>query len=852
MLKLAINGIGFSAIFGKNVKSMKRIFTPLILILTSILAFGQCAIVPFSIQKKVYMSDVVIEAEVINKKSYWNSDHSFIYTNNVLKISAILKGSSVPAELNLLTEGGFVGLEGVRVDPSLELEVGDIGIFLIKQSDTRIQELTKPVYKPVASVQSFIKYDVMNRTAHGYFEVYEDVKGQLIPKIESYTKQPIERTGTNPLGIGTIRPLAAPNITSLDKDTINSGAGELLTITGSNFGIIKGKGYVEFLDPNFGDGRFYELHYPSSFKSWSNSKIEVYVPARAGTGKIRVVNNGGERGTSSDEIYVRYAHSNYPYNGSSGGDSGYYQPKLFDMSGNGGYTWQMTNHFAGKKDAVNAFLRAAEKWRCGTLMNWDLGTNTTTTGVAKDNVNIVQFTRFGDSRLGVCTSWYGGCIQGGTTPHFYVSELDISFDSTRNWYYGTASPANNQYDFETVATHELGHGHQLNHVIDGTKIMHYSLSNGDRKTALHAHDLLGASHVRTNSLTGIVCSGVRDYKSIKQEDCNITEPEAKFIVNIPSPCPGVNVRFTSQTEGKVTNYSWDFGDGASTANASTVGPHVLSYSTSGEKTIQLIAENDFGKDTFTLKLTVQPGKPAAPDAFMVDTACFGENMYTVDKVADGTEYVLWTVASGGTVVGDNDKNTVTVNWTTEGTHNLQVVGKNSCGTSDPLVTPVVVLRPAVADFDITQDGLVATATDKSISASSWKWHFGQGDTIYSQNPMHTYVGRGQYTVQLTASNTCSDSTITKNIDVNFRVNVIDVEENQLSVIPNPAQDYIVINGTVGKYNVLIINDQGQKVIDQMNVAIGAKVNVDHLAPGVYLYQISKVDGVTYKGRFVKE
>jgi PKD repeat protein len=831
--------------------SMKRLFTPLILVSITIQAFAQCAIVPFSIQKKVYMSDVVVEAEVVSKKSYWNADHSFIFTNNVLKISAILKGSAVPTELNLLTEGGFVGLEGVKVDPSLELEVGDIGIFLIKQSDTRIQELSGQLYKPVASVQSFIKYDLMNRSAHGYFEVFEDVKGHLIPKIESYTNQPIERIGDNPFGLSTIRPLAAPSITSLDKDTINAGTGEVLTITGSNFGIIQGSGYVEFVDPNFGDGRYFQLNYPSSFKSWSNSKIEVYVPPRAGSGKIRVVNNGSERGTSTDEIHVRYSHSNYPYNGSAGGDSGYYQPKHFDMSGNGGYTWQMTNHFAGKKDAVNAFLRAAEKWRCGTLMNWDIGSNTATTGVAKDNVNIVEFTKFGDSRLGVCTSWYGGCIESGNKPHFYVSELDISFDSTRNWYYGTGNPANNQYDFETVATHELGHGHQLSHVIDDTKIMHYSLTNGDRKTTLHNDDITGAGYVRSNSLTGIFCSS-KDYKSIKVEDCNITKPKAKFIVNIPSPCPGVNVRFTSQTEGKVTKYAWDFGDGASTGSASTVGPHVLNYSTSGEKTIQLIAENDFGKDTATLKLTVQPGKPGSPIAFTVDTACFGQNMYTVDSVAEGTSYVQWTVASGGAIVGDNAQNTVTVNWTSEGTHNLEVVGKNNCGTSDPLVTPVVVLKPAEADFDIAQDGLNATGTDKSVSTTKWAWYFGQGDTLFTQNAMHTYVGRGQYTVSLTASNACSDSTMTKSIDVKFRVGLENVVTSSLQIVPNPATDYIILKGEVNEYNVLIINDQGQEVMRKNRVHSSEQLHISQLAQGVYLYQITDLDGVTYKGKFVKE
>jgi len=62
-----------------------------------------------------------------------------------------------------------------------------------------------------------------------------------------------------------------------------------------------------------------------------------------------------------------------------------------------------------------------------------------------------------------------------------------------SWQYGTAAPTSSQYDFESVALHELGHAHGLGHIINSTQVMHYSVSNGASKRTLSANDIAGAS-----------------------------------------------------------------------------------------------------------------------------------------------------------------------------------------------------------------------------------------------------------------------------------------------------------------------------------------------------------------------
>ena len=59
-----------------------------------------------------------------------------------------------------------------------------------------------------------------------------------------------------------------------------------------------------------------------------------------------------------------------------------------------------------------------------------------------------------------------------------LSEQNWSFEARRSssWYFGAGTIADEEIDFETVALHELGHGHQLGHVINSSNVMHYTIA----------------------------------------------------------------------------------------------------------------------------------------------------------------------------------------------------------------------------------------------------------------------------------------------------------------------------------------------------------------------------------------
>jgi chitodextrinase len=62
--------------------------------------------------------------------------------------------------------------------------------------------------------------------------------------------------------------------------------------------------------------------------------------------------------------------------------------------------------------------------------------------------------------------------------------------------------------------------------------------------------------------------------------------------------------------------------------------------------------------------------------------------------------------------------------------------------------------------------LVCNFTDGNTSAVSWSWDFGDGESSTAQNPSHTYVADGTYTVTLTVTDgdVQSDS-ITQNVTI---------------------------------------------------------------------------------------
>jgi len=336
---------------------MRLLLTILLAATYSTILFAQCLIEPWSLEKRINKSAVVLEGRVVEKHSLWDAEKKNIYTINKIEVYKVFSGAFTNSTIEVVTIGGVVGTEALEAHPSLQLELSDVGVFMLKLNNINFLNHSS-LYKPTVSTQSFIKYDESRNKGFDIKGTYVNMEHQLYGEIQGIVGEAhkvIKHYDADATS-KKIKALAPPTISSFSTASLTSGSGTELTITGSNFGFARGSGRVGFRDANFGDGRFYYSPTGWSYTKWSNSEIKVIVPSRAATGVINVVNNAGESGESIITLSVDWAHSNiiFPLTTS---DTIFYETQHIDDNSTGGYTWEMTNQFDGNEDARGAFIR---------------------------------------------------------------------------------------------------------------------------------------------------------------------------------------------------------------------------------------------------------------------------------------------------------------------------------------------------------------------------------------------------------------------------------------------------------------------------------------------------------------
>jgi PKD repeat protein len=118
-------------------------------------------------------------------------------------------------------------------------------------------------------------------------------------------------------------------------------------------------------------------------------------------------------------------------------------------------------------------------------------------------------------------------------------------------------------------------------------------------------------------------------------------PVAAFNGTPTTVCIGQNVTFTDLSTGAVS-WSWNFGAGATPATANTQGPHVVTYSTAGSKTVALTV-NGTTTNTQTNYITVN-APPTTANAGVDQTVCAATATMAGNIATTGTG--AWTFIGG--------------------------------------------------------------------------------------------------------------------------------------------------------------------------------------------------------------
>ncbi len=368
-------------------------------------------------------------------------------------------------------------------------------------------------------------------------------------------------------------------------------------------------------------------------------------------------------------------------------------------------------------------------------------------------------------------------------------------------------------------------------------------TDGTTSSSQNPHIKFTAYGTYTIALTAT--NGIGNNTLTKSNYISVNAANADFTANLTTIVVGNSTIFTDASTCGITSWAWNFGAGASPSTANTQGPHVVTYSSTGLKTVTLTVNGSVDEtkanyilvtdpifnmsngsvttcvgdfydpggsaasysDNLNITETFYPSTPGASIRFTFNSFAT-ESGYDFLKIYNGTSTTdpligTYSGATGpGTITASNASGALTFNFTSDGS--VVAVGWSasiSCYNNN---------APPVAAFTAssTSPAINSTVTFTDQSAefpTSWAWTFSPNTIIYmggtnasSQNPQVQFTATGLYSVTLTATNAYgSDSEIKNNY-----INAINCSYCSSS-FSNLTDDYIsnvtlnTINNTSG-------------------------------------------------------
>jgi len=198
--------------------------------------------------------------------------------------------------------------------------------------------------------------------------------------------------------------------------------------------------------------------------------------------------------------------------------------------------------------------------------------------------------------------------------------------------------------------------------------------------------------------------------------------------------------------------------------------HHIPYYTGGNFYPVLIAITNHGcRDTFNFATPVNVLQTPTAALILSDTLACNPAGITLTSISTDTINASynWTFGNGPSSNLINPS----ITYNNPGYYYPNLIVTNANGCADTTSTTVHILESPIANgLASTYQGcnpLTITFNNQSISANTYAWSFGNGDTSQLENPSYTYLQAGIYSPQLIAYNNlgCSDTLLLNNITV---------------------------------------------------------------------------------------
>ncbi|MFE1646131.1 PKD domain-containing protein, partial [Microbacterium sp. P01] len=298
---------------------------------------------------------------------------------------------------------------------------------------------------------------------------------------------------------------------------------------------------------------------------------------------------------------------------------------------------------------------------------------------------------------------------------------------------------------------------------------------------------------------------------------------------------------STDPEGAIASFTWNFGDGASATGATP--SHT--YATPGTYEVTLKTVDQLGASASLTQEVVVLAPNTAPTAAFTTAA--DKLKLSVDgrtsSDADGAiASYSWAYGDGTTGSGSTAEHT----YAAAGTYTVTLTvtddrGGSAVSSKDVSVTlPANVLPTAAFTSQVTNMSVALDATgstDSDGAVTGYAWNFGDGTNGTGAQPLHSFSTAGTYTVVLTVTDDRGGvATVSKNVTVTLAPNVLPtaaftktVSNLTLSVNGAGSAD---ADGTIASY-AWNFGDGAS--------ASGALATHAYSAPGIYTVTLTVTD-----------
>jgi len=147
---------------------------------------------------------------------------------------------------------------------------------------------------------------------------------------------------------------------------------------------------------------------------------------------------------------------------------------------------------------------------------------------------------------------------------------------------------------------------------------------------------------------------------------------------------------------------------------------------------------------------------------------------------------------------------------------------------------------AFADFSYVTQGSSISFSAISPSISFLSWQFGDGNTSFELNPIHTYKNVGTYDVLIAVTDVCGNSAErTKTITVST-LDRTELDRGTLQLYPNPSSGTLTIASENNQLFVLeVYSNLGEIILKKVLSGTDNTITIDK--SGIYIIKISSSD-----------